>query len=144
MHSESINCRRKNVNLITRSLVRPQNKVRLYRRHGYITSHNAQANAQLNLSVRSFYYRSSKKAQLALCPRCGASSFQWTTHFLNLHSCQRCCASNKSKSRRHSKQIKRTFTALKPIFEPFNDNDLRTSKSWKCEIAAIVLAVLAK
>ena len=42
------------------------------------------------------------------------------------------------------KQIKRTFTSLKPILEPFNDNDLRTSKSWKCEIAAIVLAAFGK
>ena len=114
--------------------------------HGYITSHNAQANAQLNLSVRSFYYRSSKKAQLALCSLDlvrQVISVDDPLFELSLPSKGVALATNQNPDAIR-KQIKRTFTSLKPILEPFNDNDLRSSKSWKCEIAAIILAFFGK
>lgn len=114
--------------------------------HGYTASQTVQSNAQLNLSVRSFYYRSSKKAQLALCtldPARKVISTDDPLLELSLPSKGVALAISQNPDALR-KQIKRTFNALKPILEPFNDNDLRSPKSWKCEIAAIILAFFGK
>ena len=105
-----------------------------------------QTNTQVNLSVRSFYYRSSTKTQLALCSLdIVREIISQNDPFFELSLPSKSVAATVSQSPDAlRKQIKRNFDALKPVLEPFHFNEMRSSKSWKCEIAAIILAFFGK